>query len=77
MLTLLLAAANVFLFTTGMSIIIFKKFLRENTPNQVEMQAVLQVDPVAHMEEGQGDEANAAAAAAEPPYRVDVSPEGC
>ena len=74
-LTLLLVAANVFLISTGACVIRFRGFLKKNTPIQVELQPVLQVDPVAHMEEGQGDEANAAAAAAEPPYRLDVSPE--
>ena len=74
-LTLLLVAANVFLISTGAYVIWFRGFLKKNTPIQVELQPVLQVDPVAHMEEGQGDEANAAAAAAEPPYRLDVSPE--
>ena len=62
-LTMLLAAANMFLIVSGLLVIRFKGFLMEHTPNQVELQPVLQVDAVAHMEEGQGDEANPDAAA--------------
>ena len=55
-LTLLLATANMFLITTFLLVIKFQDRLKKHTPNQVELQPVIQADAEAQVEEGQGEE---------------------
>ena len=55
-LTVLLAAANMFLISTFLLVIKFQDRLKKHTPNQVELQPVIQADAEAQVEEGQGEE---------------------
>ena len=55
-LTVLLAAANMFLISTFFLVFKFLDRLKKHAINQVELQPVIQADAEAQVEEGQGEE---------------------